>query len=63
MVRVLRKRLNLGKVPPFLEIPNLIEIQKRVLRKISAEGCSSGKKGRIGTAGCVLECISHTGLQ
>jgi DNA-directed RNA polymerase beta subunit len=29
MARVLRKRLNLGKVPPFLEIPNLIEIQKR----------------------------------
>jgi len=28
MARVLRKRLNLGKVPPFLEIPNLIEIQK-----------------------------------
>jgi DNA-directed RNA polymerase beta subunit len=33
MVRVLRKRLNLGKVPPFLEIPNLIEIQKRSYEK------------------------------
>jgi DNA-directed RNA polymerase beta subunit len=29
MTRVLRKRQNFGKVPQFLEIPNLIEIQKR----------------------------------
>jgi DNA-directed RNA polymerase subunit beta len=29
MARVLRKRLDFGKVPQFLEVPNLIEIQKR----------------------------------
>jgi len=29
MAKVLRKRLDFGKVPQFLEIPNLIEIQKR----------------------------------
>ena len=29
MAKVLIKRLNFGKVPPILEIPNLIEIQKR----------------------------------
>ncbi len=29
MTRVLRKRLNFGKVPPILDIPNLIEIQKK----------------------------------
>ncbi len=33
MTRVLRKRLNFGKVPPILEIPNLIEIQKRSFEK------------------------------
>jgi DNA-directed RNA polymerase beta subunit len=29
MARVLRKRMDFGKVPQFLEVPNLIEIQKR----------------------------------
>jgi len=29
MARALRKRLDFGKVPQFLEVPNLIEIQKR----------------------------------
>ena len=29
MARVLRKRLDFGRVPQFLEVPNLIEIQKR----------------------------------
>jgi len=29
MAKVLRKRLDFGKVPQFLEVPNLIEIQKR----------------------------------
>src|SRR5512134_265377 len=29
MARLLRKRLDFGKVPQFLEVPNLIEIQKR----------------------------------
>jgi DNA-directed RNA polymerase subunit beta len=29
MARVLRERLDFGKVPQFLEVPNLIEIQKR----------------------------------
>ena len=28
MTKVLRKRVNFGKVPHFLEIPNLIEIQR-----------------------------------
>ncbi len=29
MARVLRKRLDFGKVPQFLDVPNLIEIQKK----------------------------------
>ncbi len=33
MARVLRERVNFGKVPPFLEVPNLIEIQKRSYEK------------------------------
>ena len=33
MARVLRKRLDFGKVPQFLEVPNLIEIQKRSFDK------------------------------
>ena len=33
MARLLRKRLDFGKVPQFLEVPNLIEIQKRSFEK------------------------------
>ncbi len=33
MARLLRKRLDFGKVPKFLEVPNLIEIQKRSFDK------------------------------
>src|SRR4030043_1670689 len=33
MSRILKKRLNFGKVTPILEIPNLIEIQKRSYEK------------------------------
>lgn len=33
MARVLRERVNFGKVPPVLEVPNLIEIQKRSFEK------------------------------
>jgi len=33
MTKVLRKRENFGKVPHFLEIPNLIEIQKKSYEK------------------------------
>lgn len=33
MARVLRERLNFGKVPLFLEVPNLIEIQRRSYEK------------------------------
>ena len=33
MARLLRKRLDFGKVPQFLEVPNLIEIQKRSFDK------------------------------
>jgi DNA-directed RNA polymerase subunit beta len=29
MAKVLRKRMDFGKVPPFLEVPNLIDIQKK----------------------------------
>lgn len=33
MARVLNERINFGKVPPILEVPNLIEIQKRSFEK------------------------------
>lgn len=33
MARVLRERVNFGKVPPVLEVPDLIEIQKRSFEK------------------------------
>ena len=33
MARALRERQNFSKVPPILEVPNLIEIQKRSFEK------------------------------
>src|SRR6266545_3003274 len=33
MAQVLRERVNFGKVPLFLEVPNLIEIQRRSYEK------------------------------
>lgn len=44
MARVLRKRLDFGKVPQFLEVPNLIEIQKRSFEKFLQQDIPMAKR-------------------
>jgi DNA-directed RNA polymerase beta subunit len=54
MSRVLRKRLNLGKVRPFLEIPNLIEIQKRSYEKFLQKDIPLDKREESGLQAAFL---------
>ena len=54
MTRVLRKRLNFGKVPPILEIPNLIEIQKRSFEKFLQKDIPADKKEDSGLQAAFL---------
>jgi len=48
MVRVLRKRMDFGKVPQFLEIPNLIEIQKRSFDRFLQKDVTVAKRADTG---------------
>jgi DNA-directed RNA polymerase beta subunit len=48
MTRVLRKRLNFGKVPPILEIPNLIEIQEKSFEKFLQKDVPAEKREESG---------------
>ena len=48
MAKVLRKRQNFGKVPPILEIPNLIEIQKRSYEKFLQRDVPVNKREESG---------------
>ena len=54
MTRVLRKRLNFGKVPHILEIPNLIEIQKKSYEKFLQKDVSVEKREESGLQGAFL---------
>jgi DNA-directed RNA polymerase beta subunit len=54
MTRVLRKRLNFGKVPPILEIPNLIEIQKRSYEKFLQKDVAADKREDAGLLAAFL---------
>lgn len=54
MTRVLRKRLNFGKVPPILDIPNLIEIQKRSFVKFLQKDNPADKKEDSGLQAAFL---------
>ncbi len=48
MARVLRKRLNFGKVTPFLGVPNLIEIQKESYERFLQRDVPMGKREEVG---------------
>jgi len=48
MTRVLRKRLNFGKVTPILEIPNLIEIQEKSFEKFLQKDVPAEKREESG---------------
>jgi DNA-directed RNA polymerase subunit beta len=54
MTRVLRKRLNFGKVPPILEIPNLIEIQKNSFEKFLQKDVSAERREETGLQSAFL---------
>jgi len=48
MARLLRERVNFGKVPPVLEVPNLIEIQKRSFEKFLQKDVPMDQREDIG---------------
>jgi len=54
MARVLRKRLDFGKVPQFLEVPNLIEIQKKSYERFLQRDILTGKREEIGLQAAFL---------
>ncbi|MEJ2684739.1 MAG: DNA-directed RNA polymerase subunit beta [Candidatus Sulfobium sp.] len=54
MARVLRKRLDFGKVPQFLEVPNLIEIQKRSYDKFLQQDVPMEKRDESGLQAAFL---------
>jgi DNA-directed RNA polymerase subunit beta len=54
MARVLRKRLDFGKVPQFLEVPNLIEIQKRSYEKFVQKDTPKEKREDAGLQAAFL---------
>ena len=60
MPRVLRKRLDFGKVPQFLEVPNLIEIQKRSYDKFLQKDIPPGKREEIGLQAAFLSVFPIT---
>ena len=54
MTRVLRKRLNFGKVPPILDIPNLIEIQRKSFEKFLQKDVLTDKREESGLQAAFL---------
>ncbi len=54
MTRVLRKRLDFGKVPQFLEVPNLVEIQKGSFEKFLQRDVSMDKREETGLQAAFL---------
>ena len=48
MARVFRERLNFGKVPSFLEVPNLIEIQRNSYNKFLQKDVPMDKREDVG---------------
>lgn len=54
MSRVLRKRLNFGKVPHILDIPNLIEIQEKSYEKFLQKDFAADKREETGLQAAFL---------
>src|SRR4030042_4511775 len=54
MSRVLRKRLSFGKVPHILDIPNLIEIQKKSYEKFLQKDFAADKREETGLQAAFL---------
>jgi DNA-directed RNA polymerase beta subunit len=60
MARVLRQRLDFGKVPQFLEVPNLIEIQKRSFDKFLQRDIPIVKREESGLQSAFLSVFPIT---
>jgi len=60
MARVLRKRLDFGKVPQFLEVPNLIEIQKRSYDKFLQADVPMAEREETGLQAAFLSVFPIT---
>jgi DNA-directed RNA polymerase beta subunit len=60
MARVLRKRQDFGKVPQFLEVPNLIEIQKRSFDKFLQQEVPVAKRQDTGLQSAFLSVFPIT---
>lgn len=60
MTRVLRKRLNFGKVPPILDIPDLIEIQKKSYEKFLQKDVLSDKREESGLQAAFMSVFPIT---
>ncbi len=54
MARVLRKRQDFGKVPQFLEVPNLIEVQKRSYERFLQKDVPTDKREDTGLQSAFL---------
>ncbi len=54
MARVLRERLRFGNVPLFLEVPNLVEIQKRSFDKFLQKDIPPDKREELGLQAAFL---------
>jgi DNA-directed RNA polymerase subunit beta len=54
MARVLRERLNFGKVSPILDVPNLVEIQKRSYEQFLQKDIPVDKREEIGLQAAFL---------
>ncbi len=54
MARTLRERVNFGKVPQFLEVPNLIDIQKRSYEKFLQREIPPDKREEFGLQAAFL---------
>jgi DNA-directed RNA polymerase subunit beta len=53
MARALRERVNFGKVPPILEVPNLIEVQIKSYESFLQRNVSPEKRQDIGLQGAL----------
>ncbi|MCK7508609.1 MAG: hypothetical protein MZV70_34205 [Desulfobacterales bacterium] len=56
-------RKNFGRDQKIIDIPNLIDIQTRFLREVSAEGRRSGEARELRPAGGFQERLSHQRFQ
>ena len=60
MARVLRERKSFGKVPQFLEVPNLIEIQKRSYDKFLQKDMPIDRREDTGLQAALLSVFPIT---